>query len=206
MRKIFFNNRYIAITTSYEECTSAPDSVVYILRAERDLPWLLKLFDSYQQLPNLWIYTELISEEQVYNRLFADFEKVEAAGGLTRNTKGEVLMIHRYGHWDLPKGKLEKSESIEEAALREVEEECSLSGLSLYGLITKTYHVYKIDGRRYVKITSWFSLQYGGYSEPKPQLEEGIDKAEWVSIAKLSAYLPLAYCSVKEVFREAGIE
>jgi 8-oxo-dGTP diphosphatase len=54
---------------------------------------------------------------------------VRAAGGVvTRATPDgdrEVLLVHRprYGDWTLPKGKLERGESHEDAALREVEEE-----------------------------------------------------------------------------------
>jgi 8-oxo-dGTP diphosphatase len=60
---------------------------------------------------------------------------IRAAGGVvTRTTDGdlEVLLVHRprYDDWSLPKGKLEPGETVEEAALREVQEEtgvrCSL--------------------------------------------------------------------------------
>ena len=49
---------------------------------------------------------------------------VLAAGGVVRRD-GDVLLIHRpkYDDWTLPKGKLNKGESFEDAALREVEEE-----------------------------------------------------------------------------------
>ncbi|MEK9830598.1 MAG: NUDIX hydrolase, partial [Schleiferiaceae bacterium] len=37
-----------------------------------------------------------------------------AAGGWVKNGRGEVLWIYRLGHWDLPKGKLESGENMEE--------------------------------------------------------------------------------------------
>lgn len=54
-------------------------------------------------------------------------ERVEAAGGVVVRD-GEVAIVHRprYDDWTLPKGKLDASESFEEAALREVEEETGL--------------------------------------------------------------------------------
>ena len=54
-------------------------------------------------------------------------ERVEAAGGVVIRD-GLVLLVHRprYDDWTLPKGKLDPSESFEEAALREVEEEAGL--------------------------------------------------------------------------------
>ena len=67
---------------------------------------------------------------------------VEAAGGLVFNKDGDILMIFRNGKWDLPKGKLEIGESIEECAIREVEEECGISGLIIEKKIKDTYNIY----------------------------------------------------------------
>ena len=41
---------------------------------------------------------------------------------------GKVAVVHRerHGDWSLPKGKLDPGETFEQAALREVEEECAL--------------------------------------------------------------------------------
>jgi len=57
---------------------------------------------------------------------------VHAAGGvITREKKGalQVLLIHRpmRGDWSFPKGKVEEGESLDQAALREVEEETGLT-------------------------------------------------------------------------------
>mgnify|MGYP001814841657 CR=1 FL=1 len=57
---------------------------------------------------------------------------VRAAGGLvirSEDARGlEVLVVHRakYDDWSFPKGKLDKGESFESAALREVAEETGL--------------------------------------------------------------------------------
>jgi 8-oxo-dGTP diphosphatase len=58
--------------------------------------------------------------------------EVKAAGGaVLRGRDGggvEVLVVHRprYDDWSLPKGKLDRGESFEQAALREVLEETGL--------------------------------------------------------------------------------
>ena len=57
--------------------------------------------------------------------------ELTAAGGWVENGEGQVLWIHRLGQWDLPKGKWEPNESIEDCAMREVEEECGVAGLTL---------------------------------------------------------------------------
>ncbi len=53
---------------------------------------------------------------------------IEAAGGVIEQD-GMIAVVHRprYDDWSLPKGKLDKNESSERAALREVQEETGLS-------------------------------------------------------------------------------
>ena len=52
---------------------------------------------------------------------------IRAAGGIVERG-GRVLLVHRprYDDWTFPKGKLDASESFEDAAVREVEEETGL--------------------------------------------------------------------------------
>ena len=54
-----------------------------------------------------------------------------AAGGLVENEKGEILFMFRRGKWDMPKGKRDPGETLEECALREVEEETGVGQLHL---------------------------------------------------------------------------
>ena len=64
--------------------------------------------------------------EAAWSALRAHTTDVHAAGGLLTDEAGRLLCIHRIGHWDLPKGKLEAGEALEEAAAREVQEECGV--------------------------------------------------------------------------------
>ena len=61
--------------------------------------------------------------EQAFSLFRQEFAAVEAAGGVVVNDRGEYLMIHRNGRWDLPKGHVEPGESTAECAVREVAEE-----------------------------------------------------------------------------------
>lgn len=71
---------------------------------------------------------------------------VRAAGGLVHETggngAGRVLVVHRpaYDDWSFPKGKLEGTETEEEAAVREVEEETGLHCRLERELATTSYH------------------------------------------------------------------
>jgi 8-oxo-dGTP pyrophosphatase MutT (NUDIX family) len=112
---------------------------------------------------------------QDFNSLF---KNIDAAGGVVTNRDKAILMIYRNEIWDLPKGKLEEGEQIEEAALREVKEECGITDLQLSELITRTYHTYPLNEDVVLKCTHWFRMT----SEQKdfiPQLDEGISKVEW---------------------------
>ncbi len=70
------------------------------------------------------------------------FKIIEASGGIVKNEMGQILFIFRNGIWDLPKGKIEVGERKEEAGLREVEEECGFTSLTLGKFIGTTYHLY----------------------------------------------------------------
>lgn len=111
------------------------------------------------------------------------FENIKAAGGVVRNQKGEILMIYRLKAWDLPKGKIEKNEKKRAAALREVEEECSISGLKITKKLPKTYHMYDLKGKAIFKTTYWYEMEYIGETLPTPQIEENISEAKWCGLS-----------------------
>ena len=116
-------------------------------------------------------------------------------------------MIFRNGRWDLPKGKLEPGERIEECAVREVSEECALplQELRRDDKIADTYHCYRIGDRWVLKRTSWYRMRYAGAVAPRPQTAEGITRAEWVAREQIPARLSGAYYTIRDVFRAAGL-
>ena len=109
------------------------------------------------------------------------FKEIDAAGGVVRNDQGAILFIFRNGKWDLPKGKLEKGETIEEGAMREVEEECGVHGLKINGELKPTYHIFERNDQWCFKTTYWFNMNYSGSEVLVPQAEEGIERAEWIA-------------------------
>lgn len=129
----------------------------------------------------------------------SQFRIVKAGGGLVQK-KGKILLIYRLGHWDLPKGKLEKDERSIEGAVREVEEECNIKVRPVEKLVS-TWHSYVIDGRKTLKKTTWYLMDCVDDTLMKPQTEEGIDDLRWMSPAEYERALGQSYESIREVFR-----
>jgi ADP-ribose pyrophosphatase YjhB (NUDIX family) len=128
---------------------------------------------------------------------------MEAAGGLVLNEGGDILVIYRRQHWDLPKGKLEYEESPEKAAVREVEEECGIHELEIQQLITKTYHTYTEKNKYILKKTHWYCMTTTDKSEPVPQEDEDIEKVRWMNREKIeSRVFENTYVSIRDVFLE----
>jgi len=118
-------------------------------------------------------------------------EVVRAAGGLVCRTAGsgagEVVLVHRpaYDDWAFPKGKLERDESEEQAALREVEEETGLRCRLDRELGMTRYH----DSRGRPKtVRYWQMTPIGGALAPAHE----VDDARWVSLAEADTLLTYA--------------
>jgi len=137
--------------------------------------------------------------EKLKKSFFKHFTQVTAAGGVVENEKGDVLLIFRRGKWDLPKGKLDKGETIEQCALREVMEETGLANVELKQLITITYHTYDEFGKHILKDSHWFKMNVNGKQQLTPQTEEDISELKWVKKKELSNYLNNTFPSIKDV-------
>lgn len=139
--------------------------------------------------------------EKLKKAFFKHFTPVTAAGGVVENEKGEVLLIFRRGKWDLPKGKLDKGESIEQCAVREVEEETGLTNIQLKKLLTITYHTYDEFGKHMLKDSHWYKMKVKGSQNITPQTEEEITEVKWVKKKDLKDYFSNTFPSVKDVLK-----
>ncbi len=133
---------------------------------------------------------------QVWKDLTSYFKIIEAAGGVVKNSMDEILMIFRLGKWDLPKGKLEEGESVREGAKREVIEECGISALRVVRELPMTYHTYTVKEQPVLKRTYWFEMKTEHKAQLVPQIEEHIEKAQWVNPDFLDEYLGNTYASI----------
>jgi len=131
------------------------------------------------------------------------FKVVRASGGVVLNPKGKVLMIFRRGHWDLPKGKIEQGEKKKKAGIREVQEETGVNELIVNEKIITTRHVYRLkNGKRAIKKTFWYHMK--ALSQPlSPQVEEDIEKAEWINVKNFVTPEIKIYDSIIDVLKAA---
>ncbi|MDR6403886.1 MULTISPECIES: NUDIX hydrolase [Chryseobacterium] len=140
--------------------------------------------------------------------IWAEFQKlfriIEAAGGLVNNPDGDILFIKRLGKWDLPKGKMEKGESREESAVREIEEETGLKDVELVQFINTTYHIYvERNGDKVLKCTHWFEMNFDGEDTSKPQSEEGITEVAWKKTTQIEEEVfPSTFKNIKLIVKE----
>ncbi len=193
MYEVFINHHCLRLTNSrakYGSNTPAFDA---------DFNWFEWFLEIEHKTPQtLTIYAENL--EHSWCLFQSQFLHLRAAGGLVVNNQ-RLLFIFRNGKWDLPKGKMEMGESIDETALREVQEECGIVDLCLNQFLTKTYHVYCMNKRWVLKETDWFLMQSSQDNNLTPQLEEGIDLVKWVRPEAIDEYLNNSYETISRVIQ-----
>lgn len=131
---------------------------------------------------------------------------IKAAGGLVVNDDGQLLLIYRRGKWDLPKGKWDEGETIEQCALREVEEETGVGQLTLGSLagITKHYYYDKYLRSNACKETHWFHMRTAHTAALQPQLEEDIQKAIWADGQGIYECMQNSFPNIISILQQAG--
>jgi 8-oxo-dGTP pyrophosphatase MutT (NUDIX family) len=139
-----------------------------------------------------------------FNKFCSEFLIIEAAGGLIKNKDGQYLFIYRHDKWDLPKGKLDKGEKPDAAAVRECQEECGIQQIDLKEFLTHSYHIYFFKKGWALKKTHWYLME----SEEKnltPQLEESITEVAWKKPAEIPKMLSNTYKNIMDVLAKAGL-
>jgi len=188
---IFYGNKKIVIeynsTSQYSSIKS--DEINFLLNNDSEL---IRLKTSFPE------------------RLFAEFSSnfvlIEAAGGLIINDAHEWLMIYRLDHWDLPKGKIDPGESAYTTAVREILEECNINvSFSKSIFLEPTYHIYKLNEHFVLKRTYWYLFLVNDYSQYMPQVEENIQKIEWINKSKWEKIKKLTYPSIVELIRKTSL-
>lgn len=182
MYKIYINEaKFVLIESGAIDATSTSTEQDMIARYNGKPHHLLNYIDMCEKTDKV---NTVVVHSDDFRRLKKDFlslyKVVEAGGGVVVNPYNEILMIHRRGKWDLPKGKLDKGETRRQAAKREVEEETGIRGLQLGRKLCVTNHTYRHkEGKRCIKKSHWY-LMYAAKQTLVPQVEEDIEQTVWM--------------------------
>tara|TARA_R110002073_G_scaffold16539_3_gene63332 strand:- start:6369 stop:6950 length:582 start_codon:yes stop_codon:yes gene_type:complete len=190
MYKVFVNDKPIILTS---ELSADKLYKTYPLKYV-DLPKVVRDLKR-KTIKGVSLYHK--NEEKLLNKFLKKFPNVIAGGGKVYNDKGKVLFIYRNEKWDLPKGRIEGKESIEEGAIREVEEETGVKGLTITKPLETTYHIFKRNGRYKIKITYWFEMYTTYDGKLKPETSEGITKVKWLGKKKQAKALRNSYANIR---------
>ena len=131
-----------------------------------------------------------------------------AGGLLVRRLRGAwMLGVIRpagkpEGLWVLPKGQIDRGESSEQAALREVAEETGVRGSSL-GKLGDTRYWFNWDGERIFKVVTFFLVQYesGRLGDVPEAFRHEVAEARWIPLEQAPELL--AYRGEKEMAERA---
>ena len=174
------------------------DHLLVRLHAPADLERALELFHERAEVKRLILVAD---EVDGFWQQFSDrFVPLLAAGGAVSDDRGRLLVIHRLGVWDLPKGKVDAGESVEAAAVREVREECGLSEVHLEEFLCDTWHTYVRRGLHHLKRTCWYRMQAPGDQVLIPQTDEDITEVRWADKDLLREVRANTYGSLLPVF------
>ena len=203
-RRIYLNDKFIEFTgpdvqSSQNQSIKLNDSG----ESEKKLNKIVEEFTDETKKDSIYITS--ISFENALSILKKSLHYIEAAGGFIEKNN-EFLFIRRHNRWDLPKGKLEKGETIKEAAVRECEEECGIKNLTIIKPLHSTFHIYPFKKGYALKQSYWFYMQTDYSEKLIPQAEESITEVKWCSKKEIeSVILKDTYYTITDVTLE-GLE
>ena len=175
MYKVFFNQKLILLTTDI--ISPKEDSPFFYVKFTNK-KFVVQMLKS-KKVKMLYLYHS--KEDKLWYYFLNMFKLIEAAGGLVRNLKtNHFLFIFRNKKWDLPKGRINKNEEVQKAAIREVEEETGVENLSIIKPLNTTYHIFKRNRKYRLKKTFWYLMETDYNGELTPEIKEGIEKAIWI--------------------------
>ncbi len=198
--KVFLNDRLIEICTPEDV---EKNNLTVNFQEDSTVAAIQKWFDNFLKNSDSTVFSTHPEPERFFRDFRSLFLEMPAAGGVVIRG-GRLLFIFRNGKWDLPKGKSEKGETFSETALREVSEECGITGHQIVKPLFSTYHIYQshypeTKGEWIFKETAWFEMSYDKEEEAFPQSEEGITRLKWFSPEEIDEVLQNTYENLKQL-------
>ncbi len=196
MYKVFYLSKEIIFIQSKKEIIVSSSDIMINSKKKDVLSKAYQTFISSEKNGRL-VFLCSENVHLVFEKFIGLFTGIEAAGGLVTNEQEALLMIFRMGKWDLPKGKIEKGELPETAAIREVEEETGMSSLRIIEDLDPTFHIYYVNNEKFLKTTFWYKMDCLDHRMPTPQIEEGITTAKWLDKDEVNEAMNNTYDSLK---------
>mgnify|MGYP005732766361 FL=1 len=196
MYKVFYNQKPINFTTVLGKNTK--NTPLFFIKYANANSITKALKD--KTVTEVYLYHS--NPDKFEKHFFRTFPFVEAAGGLVQHQDGRFLFIYRNNKWDLPKGKIEKNETLIKAAKREVSEETGVTDLEVKRPLPITYHIYNANGKFKVKKTYWFFMMSKFNGSLIPQFKENIKMAVWKGINEIPKLMENAYENIKIILKE----
>lgn len=190
MFHIFLNNKPILLTSRVEKESGFKNYLLDSVKMSRVIRELTST-----SLKEVRLIDK--NPERLLKKFLKLLPNVVAGGGKVYNPQGHILFIYRNDKWDLPKGKAELHETIEETALREVAEETGVAGLEITKPLQTTYHIFKRHGKYKIKITYWFEMKTSFAGKLVPQENEGITRVEWLNSEQSRLALENSYANIR---------
>lgn len=179
MYKVFKDNSLFILASSSNISNIKGDYITICINKVDDvLDVMLKYSDN--EVETIVITYE--TEEELIVAFENSLTQRVAAGGWVYNSKGELLVIDRLDHFDIPKGHVEKGETLEQCAIREVEEETGIRNISIVRELGISRHIfqYSKDEELILKLTHWYEMKSEFSGKFIAQKEEGIVQVFWL--------------------------
>jgi 8-oxo-dGTP pyrophosphatase MutT (NUDIX family) len=203
MYKVFFNESFLIITDKAKINNGLNQSILPLQNMRQLEVWLAEAENSAKPVNMVFTYK---APKLIWKEFKSNFKIIKTAGGLIKNNSNQYLFIFRRGKWDLPKGKIDKGETLEMAAIREVKEETGITEVAIQNDLNVTYHIYRLKGKLVFKETFWYLMHSKGNETLIPQTEEDIEKAVWLSKNEIESILENTYDSIKDVIKISGLQ
>lgn len=201
MYKVFFNDSTIQFEPEYKRSSKNNITQNAVLEDHELIKELISTIHSGGLIKDFVILHD--DPHALWHAFKNQLVEIPAAGGLVMNSDQSLLFIKRLGVWDLPKGKIEKKETPEKAAIREVEEECGVSGLKIIRPLESTFHIYRSPYHKspenlVLKETKWFLMSCDDEQTLVPQADENIEEARWFALDELQEVRANTYSSIRD--------
>ena len=203
MYEVFFNDKKIVIAAQGKITINKTLEIIDDLQTTTDVKkWFSKFSES-----NIQEVVLIGSEpKEFFENIFRKAFTVIYAGGGVVIRKNRFLFIFRNEKWDLPKGKIDNGETKEESAIREVEEECGITGHKIEKQLPSTFHIYQSTfpgskGEWVFKETFWFEMKYDGIENGQPEIKENITEIRWFKRKELGSVLSKTYHNLHSLIK-----